>query len=224
MAGLEALIRWRSAEFGILLPIKFIPIAENNGLIIQLGEWIIKTICKQTKLWSEMGLQIPRVAINVSGSQIAEANFVNTISMNLERFGITGQELEIELTESIFVKNSIQTSQKLNEIKSMGFSISIDDFGTGYSSLQYLKNFPHDRIKIDQSFIKDLNVDKNSQSIVSSIITMAHGLGVKVVAEGVENEKQLDILKALRCDEIQGYYYSKPVLPNQIDQFAKPLN
>jgi len=219
LTGLEALVRWNSSEFGTILPGKFIPIAEKNGLIIQLGEWIIDTICKQIKKWSKIGIHIPRVAINVSGTQIEEANFVNNIAMVLERSSINGNFLEIELTESIFVKNSTQTYQKLNEIKSMGFSISIDDFGTGYSSLQYLKNFPHDRIKIDQSFIKDLTLDKNSKSIVLSIISMAHRLGVKVVAEGVEKAEQLDILKAQNCDEIQGYYYSRPVLPNQITQF-----
>jgi EAL domain-containing protein (putative c-di-GMP-specific phosphodiesterase class I) len=164
---------------------------------------------------------VPRIAINVSGNQLEEANFVKTFSNVLDKTGIEGNALEIELTESILVRNSKQTHRKLKDIKELGLNISIDDFGTGYSSLQYLKNFPHDTIKIDQSFIKDLALDKNSQSIVSSIISMAHGMGVKVVAEGVEEVEQVEILKSHKCDEIQGYYYSKPVSPEQVSQFVQ---
>jgi EAL domain-containing protein (putative c-di-GMP-specific phosphodiesterase class I)/PleD family two-component response regulator len=221
VVGMEALVRWNNPRFGTLLPAKFIPIAEQNGLIVSLGEWITGSICNQVNRWTESGMKVPRIAINVSGNQIEEANFVRTFSKVLDKTGIDGNALEIELTESILVKNSKQTHRKLIDIKELGLNISIDDFGTGYSSLQYLKNFPHDTIKIDQSFIKDLALDKNSKSIVSSIISMAHGMGVKVVAEGVEEAEQVEILKFQKCDEIQGYYYSKPVSPEHISQFVQ---
>ena len=209
--GIEALVRWENKEFGTVSPSQFIPLAEANGLIVQLGEWITETICKQVVDWKKLGFRVPRVAINVSGVQIKDKNFVERMSQIIIQSGASGQDLEFELTESILMKNSRETAEKLMTFKNWGINISIDDFGTGYSSLQYLKNFPHDKIKIDQSFIRDLTIDKNSASIVTTIISMAHKLGVKVVAEGVENQDQVNFLREHDCDEIQGFYYSKPV-------------
>jgi len=217
--GIEALVRWENREFGTVSPSQFIPIAEANGLIVRLGEWITETICKQVVDWKSRGLQVPRVAINVSGVQIRDKNFVNSISGIISNSGVTGDDLEFELTESILIKNSRETAEKLMTFKNLGVNIAIDDFGTGYSSLQYLKNFPHDKIKIDQSFIRDMTSDKNSASIVTTIISMAHKLGVKVVAEGVENRDQVEFLRRHSCDEIQGYYYSKPMLAENLSDF-----
>lgn len=216
--GIEALVRWENEEFGTVSPSQFIPIAEANGLIVQLGEWITATICKQVVTWKEMGYNVPRVAINVSGVQIKDKNFVESMSNIISGSGVTGDDLEFELTESILIKNSHETAHKLMTFKNLGVNISIDDFGTGYSSLQYLKNFPHDKIKIDQSFIRDLTVDKNSASIVTTIISMAHKLGVKVVAEGVETQDQVNFLRDHDCDEIQGFYYSKPVPADHLSE------
>jgi len=209
--GIEALVRWENKELGTVSPSQFIPIAEANGLIVKLGEWITETICNQVIDWKKKGFQVPRVAINVSGVQIKDKNFVDRMSRIITESGVTGEDLEFELTESILIKNSRETAEKLMTFKNLGVNISIDDFGTGYSSLQYLKNFPHDKIKIDQSFIRDLTIDRNSASIVTTIISMAHKLGVKVVAEGVENQEQVNFLRQHKCDEIQGYFYSKPL-------------
>jgi diguanylate cyclase (GGDEF)-like protein len=217
--GVEALVRWENREFGTVSPSQFIPIAEANGLFVRLGEWITETICKQVVEWRSRGFQVPRVAINVSGVQIRDKNFVNSISGIISNSGITGDDLEFELTESILIKNSRETAEKLMTFKNLGVNIAIDDFGTGYSSLQYLKNFPHDKIKIDQSFIRDMTSDKNSASIVTTIISMAHKLGVKVVAEGVESREQVEFLRRHSCDEIQGYYYSKPMPAENLSDF-----
>ena len=180
----------------------------------------LDSICKQITDWKTDGINAPRVAINVSGGQLEKQDFYDRITVILANNGIEGCELEFELTESILVQNSKEITQKLTEFKKLGINISIDDFGTGYSSLQYLKNFPHDKIKIDQSFIRDLTVDKNSASIVTTIISMAHKLGVRVIAEGVESSDQVDFLRKHKCDEIQGFYYSKPV---PADQFREVM-
>jgi diguanylate cyclase (GGDEF)-like protein len=224
LIGLEALVRWEHEEFGMVSPSQFIPIAENNGLINEIGDYIIQRICQQIIQWQQNGVKIPRVAINVSGGQLAANDFFQRISFILNDAGIDGKNLEFELTESILVQNSEEMAQKLNEFKKLGIDISIDDFGTGYSSLQYLKNFPHDKIKIDQSFIRDLTSDKNSASIVTTIISMAHKLGVRVIAEGVESSDQVDFLRKHKCDEIQGYFYSKPITADQLTDVLTSYN
>jgi EAL domain-containing protein (putative c-di-GMP-specific phosphodiesterase class I) len=224
MIGMEALVRWEHSEFGMVSPSQFIPIAENNGLINEIGDYILKTIGRQIIKWKNSGMQIPRVAINVSGGQLAETDFAPRIIKILEDVGIKGSDIEFELTESILVEHSDEITQTLSQFKKLGIDISIDDFGTGYSSLQYLKNFPHDKIKIDQSFIRDLLVDKNSASIVTTIIAMAHKLGVRVIAEGVENSEQVDFLRKHNCDEIQGYFFSKPVSADQLTDVLTSFN
>jgi len=224
VVGLEALVRWNHRDFGMVSPSQFIPLAENYGLINEIGDWLIQSICRQITVWKEQGMTIPRVAINVSGGQLKQNDFYERVSNIISQNGILGNQLEIELTESILVNNSEETARKLSEIKKLGINISIDDFGTGYSSLQYLKNFPHDNIKIDQSFIRELTVDKNSASIVTAIISMAHKLGVRVTAEGVENGEQVEFLRKHKCDEIQGFYYSKPVGADRLPELIKNVN
>jgi len=211
IVGIEALLRWQHENFGIVSPAQFIPLAEQNGLIVPIGDWLTSSICKQIKEWKKQGLQVPRVAINVSGGQLREQDFIGKVSTLMQQTEVCGTELEFELTESILIKSSPETLNKLGQIRKMGIGISIDDFGTGYSSLQYLKNFPHDHIKIDQSFIRDIVNDQNTASIVSSIISLAHKMGVKVIAEGVENNDQVQYLIEHHCDEIQGFFYSKPL-------------
>jgi diguanylate cyclase (GGDEF)-like protein len=211
IVGIEALLRWQHESFGIVSPAQFIPLAEQNGLIVPIGDWLTSTICRQIKSWKEQGLRVPRVAINVSGGQLREQDFIGKVCLLMQQTEVSGIELEFELTESILIKSSPETLSKLGQIKKMGIGISIDDFGTGYSSLQYLKNFPHDHIKIDQSFIRDIVNDQNTASIVSSIISLAHKMGVKVIAEGVENSDQVQYLIEHNCDEIQGFYFSKPL-------------
>lgn len=218
LGGVEALVRWEHEELGTVSPSQFIPIAESNGLISEIGEWITDSICQQITSWQNAGIVAPRVAINVSGIQLEKADFYDRMASIIKKNKIRGENLEFELTESILMNNSEEMAEKLTRFKKLGVNISIDDFGTGYSSLQYLKNFPHDKIKIDQSFIRDLTIDRNSASIVTTIISMAHKLGVQVVAEGVEKKEQVDFLREHGCDEIQGYYYSKPVSVDELPQ------
>jgi EAL domain-containing protein (putative c-di-GMP-specific phosphodiesterase class I)/PleD family two-component response regulator len=218
IVGVEALLRWQHENFGIVSPAQFIPLAEQNGLIVPIGDWLTSSICRQIREWKERGITVPPVAINVSGGQLREQDFIGKVSTLMQQTAIRGTELEFELTESILISSSPETLNKLGQIRKMGIGISIDDFGTGYSSLQYLKNFPHDHIKIDQSFIRDIITNENTASIVSSIISLAHKMGVKVIAEGVENSDQVKYLTEHHCDEIQGFYFSKPL---SADSLAK---
>lgn len=211
--GSEALIRWENPDYGLLSPSQFVPMAEENGLIVHIGEWVLETICNQLNEWKDQGINPAPVAVNISARQLEQKNFVKTISTILEKSNIGNDLLEIELTESILIKNSQKNSKKLAKLRKMGTKVSIDDFGTGYSSLSYLSNFPFDKLKIDQSFIRDITTDKAAASLATSIISMAHSLGVRVIAEGVETEEQLNFLKDYKCDEIQGYYFSKPIPP-----------
>jgi diguanylate cyclase len=218
IVGVEALLRWQHDNFGVVSPAQFIPLAEQNGLIVPIGDWLNATICQQIKSWKEQGLRVPRIAINLSGGQLREQNFIGKVSSLMQQSDISGTDLEFELTESILIKSSPETLNKLSQIRKMGITISIDDFGTGYSSLQYLKNFPHDHIKIDQSFIREIVTNQNTASIVSSIISLAHKMGVKVIAEGVENSEQVKYLMEHQCDEIQGFYFSKPLSADSLAQ------
>ncbi len=209
--GSEALIRWENSDYGLLSPSQFVPMAEENGLIVPIGEWVLETICNQLNEWKHQGLDPSPVTVNISARQLEQKNFVKTISTILEKSNIENNLIEIELTESILINNSQKNSKKLAKLRKQGTKVSIDDFGTGYSSLSYLSNFPFDKLKIDQSFIRDITTDKAAASLATSIISMAHSLGVRVIAEGVETEDQLNFLKEYKCDEIQGYYFSKPI-------------
>jgi diguanylate cyclase (GGDEF)-like protein len=209
--GSEALIRWENTDYGLLSPTQFIPIAEENGLIIPIGEWTLESICNQLNEWKKAGLTPHPIAVNISARQLEQKKFLNTIASILEKTKIENELLEIELTESILIKNSKRNSKKLSKLRDKGMKVAIDDFGTGYSSLAYLSTFPFDKLKIDQSFIRDITSDKTAASLVTSIISMAHSIGVRVIAEGVETEAQLKFLTNYHCDEIQGYYFSRPI-------------
>ena len=209
--GMEALIRWKTPEGNLILPAKFIPLAEANGLIMPIGKFVMQTACRQNKMWQEAGLKKICVAINVSGLQFGQKDFVNEVLTVLENTGLDPQYLELEITETIIMRDPESAVRNLNELKEAGIRISLDDFGTGYSSFSYLQRLPLDAIKIDISFIRRVASDPNNAVIVKAIIAMAHNLNLKVIAEGVEDEHQLEFLKEHKCDIIQGYLFSPPV-------------
>lgn len=213
LVGAEALIRWCHAERGFIPPDLFIPLAEETGLIAQIGEWVFSEACRSIKKWSESECTVPRIAINVSGRQFREKTFIPTIRKTIEDSGADPQFITVELTESLLMGSARKNIQMLHEIKEMGFKLSMDDFGTGYSSLSYLSRFPLDELKIDKSFINGVgtSVKNESTAIVVAIIAMAHSLGLKVVAEGIEAPDQLAFLRQHNCDECQGYLFSKPI-------------
>jgi diguanylate cyclase (GGDEF)-like protein len=220
IVGLEALIRWNHPVLGYISPSEFIPVAEEIGLIVPIGNWIIKTVCLQIKKWLEQGFVDFRVAVNVSSWQFQEEKFVKDIKGILNETKIDPKYLEIEITES-FMQNIKGLLKILNEIKSIGITISIDDFGTGYSSLSVLKHLPIDNLKIDQSFVFDLKLQSNiTASIVKTIVDMGHNLNISLIAEGIETEEQLMILKQMKCNMGQGYLFSKPVPAMNITKYV----
>lgn len=209
--GLEALLRWQHPELGLVPPDKFIRIAENSGLILRIGEWVFRTACSQAMKWQDEGLLAVPVAVNVSAVQFREKNFSKLIGRVLLETGLASQYLELELTESLLLSNEHVMLSVFQELKAMGLKLTIDDFGTGYSSLSYLKHFPVSKLKIDRSFVRNIAVDPADAAIATAIIAMAKQLKLKVIAEGVEDEAQLLFLRKNHCDEIQGYYFSKPL-------------
>lgn len=209
--GMEALIRWNHKEYGMMSPVIFISLAEETGLIVSLGDWLLEEVCSQVKNWQQAGLTVPPVAVNISGLQLAEPDFIEKVKSTLHKKDISPSNLEFELTESVLVRNQESTAKILSELRQLGIQISIDDFGTGYSSFAYLRDLPFDKIKIDQAFIRNIPGDSHMSAITVSMIDMAHQLGAKVVAEGVENTDQLKLLNEHNCDEIQGFYFSKPL-------------
>ncbi len=213
--GVESLIRWQSLKRGLVYPLEFIPLMEKNGMIIDVGDFILMQSCVQNKKWQEKGYNSIRVSVNLSAFQFSQRNLVKNIEETLNRTGLDPEWLELEITESGILENEKDSIEKLNDIHALGVSISIDDFGTGYSSLSKLKNFPIDTLKIDKSFIDNIPTDKNSATIVTTIIDLGHNLGFNVVAEGVEQKEQFDFLVASGCDQFQGYYFSEP-LPSEM--------
>jgi diguanylate cyclase (GGDEF)-like protein/PAS domain S-box-containing protein len=209
--GLEALLRWQHPELGLVPPDKFIRIAENSGLIVSIGEWVLRTACRQARKWQDEGLLAVSVAVNVSAVQFRQQGFCDLIRRVLQETGLAPQYLELELTETLLLANADVTLSVLKELKSMGLTLAIDDFGTGYSSFSYLRQFQVSKIKIDRLFIRDVTVNPDDAAITTAIISMAKGLKLRVIAEGVENEAQMSFLRAHQCDEIQGYYFSKPL-------------
>jgi diguanylate cyclase (GGDEF)-like protein len=207
----EALIRWRHPQHGVVLPDQFIPVAEECGLINSIGEWVLREACRQCKTWQRDGLPPMRVAVNVAASQFRQGHLVDVIRGALDDAGLEARYLELELTESAVMTNPEESAAILEQLSRMGVLVSVDDFGTGYSSMSYLRRFPIDKLKIDQSFIKELMTRAEDASIVRAIISLAHGLQLKVVAEGVETPEQLEFLKSLGCDQYQGYYFSEPL-------------
>jgi diguanylate cyclase (GGDEF)-like protein len=209
--GMEALVRWRHPRRGLVAPDQFIPLAEDTGLIVPIGAWIIEEACRQNKAWQDAGLPRLRVAVNLSGAQFRQKDLLDTIGAALDKTGLAPESLEVEITESVVMQNAPDAIGTLERLSRMGVHVSIDDFGTGYSSLSYLKRFPLDKLKIDRSFIRDVSNDTEDAAIVRAIVGLAHNLRLKVVAEGVETAEQLAFLRALGCDEYQGCYKSKPV-------------
>ncbi len=221
ITGMEALIRWRHPELGLVSPDSFIPLAEETGLIVAIGEWALHSACAQLKAWQEAGLAAQRVAVNLSARQFHDHDLLATVEAALATSGLAPAHLELELTESIVMNDAAATIETLSKLKAMGITLSIDDFGTGYSSLSYLKRFPLDTLKIDASFIRDLRDSEDDGAIVTAIIVMAHSLGLGVIAEGVEEERQLAFLQAQGCDEVQGFYFSRPLPVDEMQRLLQ---
>jgi diguanylate cyclase (GGDEF)-like protein/PAS domain S-box-containing protein len=211
ITGLEALLRWQHPELGLVPPSEFIPVAENSGLIIPIGEWVLRTACLQARKWQDEGFTALSVAVNVSAVQFRQGDFSKTVQSVLADTGLDAQYLELELTESVLLSNAEAMFSILQQLVAMGLRLAIDDFGTGYSSLSYLKRFPVGKLKIDRSFIRDVALDPDDAAITTAIISMGKTLNLKVIAEGVENEAQMSFLRTHQCDAIQGYYFSKPL-------------
>ena len=219
MQGVEALVRWRHPELGLISPADFIPLAEDTGLIEPLGEWVLRTACAQSHQWQMSGYDAPLISVNLSPRQFQQPGLLKTITEIIKTTRVNSDCLVLEVTESSFMKDSGAAIETLVELKKMGIKIAIDDFGTGYSSLGYLKRLPIDILKIDRSFVCDVTTDADDAALVMAIITLAHNLCLEVIAEGVETEEQLRFLRLLRCDGWQGYLYSQPVTAAAVSQF-----
>ncbi|MEG3639241.1 EAL domain-containing protein [Magnetococcus sp. PR-3] len=211
VVGVEALIRWYHPSKGTVSPVQFIPLAEENGLIIPIGQWVLETACQQARTWLDQGIDSVRVAVNLSGRQFQNPNLLDEIQVTLDRFNLPRGSIELEITESVAMDDVEKTVAIVERMRAMGLHISVDDFGTGYSSLSYLKKLPLDCLKVDQSFVRDLMSDSDDAAIVDSIISLARSMNLSVVAEGVETLDQLSFLKEKDCDEVQGYFFSKPL-------------
>lgn len=209
--GLEALLRWQSPELGLVPPLAFIPVAEESNLIADIGRWVLEKTCATLRAWQDAGVPVVPIAVNIAASQFARRDFDTTLEDALGRFGINPGLLELELTESLSMSDPMESIALMHRLRAIGINIAIDDFGTGYSNLSYLKRFPVDRLKIDKSFTSGLASNAEDHAIVTAVISLAHSLGLKAIAEGVETEEQLRLLVAGGCDEIQGYYFSKPL-------------
>lgn len=215
--GFEALLRWRHPERGLVPPSVFVPIAEETGLIIAIGDWVLATACAQARAWIEMGHPHLQVSVNCSAQQFRRDDYVARIAATLREHHLPASTLELEITESVIMQHTEQVLVHLKELHDMGVKLSLDDFGTGYSSMSYLKRFPIQKLKIDQSFVRDITADPDDAAIATAIIVMAHSLGLTVMAEGVETRQQLAFLKSLKCDQAQGYYFSAPVSSNEFE-------
>lgn len=221
--SVEALIRWRHPRKGIILPLDFIPLAEETGLISNITEWVIKEACRINKAWQDAGCAPIRVAVNITTYEFKRLNLLEMIQKILEETGLHPQYLELELTEKVIISNA-SAIQKIEQLRDLGISIAIDDFGTGYSSLNYLRKIPLDRLKIDQSFIKNINICRGDEVIIEAIIDMAQNLDLEILAEGVENKKQLEFLKKKHCGEVQGFYFSEPLSSTELETILKKSN
>lgn len=209
--GVEALIRWQHPELGLVPPNDFISLLEETGLIVPVGEWVLRTACAQSRAWQEQGLAPVRMAVNLSARQFSDPGLITVLRRTLEATNLAADLLELEITESLLMRSTERTLKTLDELSALGTKLAIDDFGTGYSSLSYLKRFPVDSLKIDRSFIRDVVTDADDHAIVSAVIAMAHRLKLRVIAEGVETETQLELLRQHGCDAFQGYLFSRPV-------------
>ena len=214
--GMEALIRWNNKTLGWVSPADFVPLAEDTGLIVPIGEWVLRAACQQCKTWERAGFSPVMVSVNISAPQFRRSNLLQVVHTALVEHDLDAHWLGLEITESSIMKHAEQTIKTLIELREIGVAVAIDDFGTGYSSLSYLKRFPVNKIKVDQSFVRDINTDPNDAAIVSAVIAMSKQLGLRTIAEGVETEDQLKFLAKLECDEYQGYFFSKPITASEV--------
>jgi EAL domain-containing protein (putative c-di-GMP-specific phosphodiesterase class I) len=220
IAGAEALLQWTHPIRGLVSPAQFIPVAEDCGLILPIGNWVLRQACQQAQAWLAAGLPMGTMAVNISAMQLREGTFVDSVFAILKETGLDPKFLEVELTESVLMKHAESTASILKALKARGVQVAVDDFGTGYSSLSYLRKFPIDALKIDQSFVSQITTVPDETIIVKAVVSMGRSLKLRVVAEGVETQEQLAFLQAHQCDEAQGYFFSRPVPPQQ---FAKLL-
>lgn len=223
MIAVEALIRWQHPEEGLIYPDRFISLAEETGLIVPIGEWVIETACRQLMKWQQADIPSLRMAINLSARQFWRPGLAEVVKDILVKTDVDPCQIDFELTESIIMRDAKATIDTLNDFHEMGFELSIDDFGTGYSSLSYLKRFPINRLKIDRSFVSDIVIEKDGDDMINAIIALGHSMGLQVLAEGVETEEQLDYLKQHGCDEVQGYLYSRPIPADELEILYKKL-
>jgi EAL domain-containing protein (putative c-di-GMP-specific phosphodiesterase class I) len=219
--GVEALIRWHHPHRGLVPPEQFVPIAEECGLIIPIGRWVLREACRQARAWQSAGLSPLCIAINISAVELRDKDFVAGVRAILTETGLAPHYLELELTETFLMQDSQSTATVLRALKEMGVQLALDDFGTGYSSLSNLKQFPIDILKIDQSFVRELTTDAGANSIVSAVIGMGKNLGMQVVAEGVESREQLACLQQLACPQGQGFYFSEPLAAAQFTHLCR---
>jgi len=217
IVGAEALLRWQSEKHGLVPPGDFISIAEETGLIWEIGELVLEHACRQALGWLEIYPAFSSIAVNISGIQFNHYSLVDTVAKVLKKTGIPAQHLELEITEGAIIDNAEDAIEIMKQLKDLGVNLSLDDFGTGYSSLNYLKRFPVDSLKIDRSFVAEIVSDKTSLMIAENIVKLAHDLQLNVVAEGVETTEQLAIIRKMGCDELQGYIFSKPLINTEMD-------
>jgi diguanylate cyclase (GGDEF)-like protein len=222
--AVEALIRWKHPTLGIVPPIRFIPIAEETGLIVPIGDWVLREACRQNKAWQDAGLPHINVCVNVSARQFKEKNLIARVISALKDSGLEARYLEMELTESLIMQDVEQAVATMNELQSLGVQLSIDDFGTGYSSLSALKTFPVARLKIDKSFIEHLPSNENDKAVAGAVISLGQKLNLRVIAEGVETDEQVAFLRENNCDEMQGYHFSKPIPPQGIEHLLLAIS
>jgi diguanylate cyclase (GGDEF)-like protein len=220
ITGAEALIRWTHPVRGPVAPAEFIPVAEDCGLIQPIGNWVLREACQQARAWAKAGLPLASMAVNISAIEFRNDSFLEGVFAVLEDTGLDPRSLELELTESVLMKRAESTESVLKNLRARGVQLAVDDFGTGYSSLSYLRKFPIDSLKIDQSFVRQITATPDDTAIVSAVISMGRSLNLRIIAEGVETQQELAFLQAHQCDEAQGYYFSRPVPPQQ---FAKLL-
>ncbi len=221
LVGAEALLRWRSPQWGDVSPAEFVPLAENSGMIVPIGDWVLRTAAHQLKRWRDAGLAVETVAVNLSAVQFVQPGLAAAIAKQVRDIGLAPEHIELELTEAVALKNPEAAQRIMAELSGSGFRLSIDDFGTGYSSMSYLKRFAIDKLKIDKSFVDEIGVKDEDRAIVVAIIQMARSLGMSTIAEGVESEAQLEFLRGNGCDEIQGYLYSRPLDPERFEAFVR---
>ncbi len=215
VTGIEALLRWEHPELGLLSPSKFIPVAEETGLIVPIGEWVLQNACARSKALQEVGFEPVPIAINLSARQLCEKSLTETIARVLHETGLRVEYLSLEITETYEMHHFERTTSTLKTLKEMGIQIALDDFGTGYSSLNSLKRFPIDLLKIDRGFLKNVCGDRQDSAIITAILALARSLRMSVIAEGVETREQVEFLESVNCDEMQGFYFSRP-LPHEL--------